>query len=241
MDQWEDFSDDPTLNTGHFMALNFDAIPDDDYVLTVAFEGGTIEENWILNSTMTSEQRSRILFLDDPAEQTLTFILTSSILPAPIVKVFTFDVTALPEPPAPEFTLTTIAASQAATVLNQVVSSLQANDITVGQASPGSTTEFELGGSLLYKQGFSDYSAEPTEQEGHYVALHISSKVPADSTVKIEVNEGGTISEITNKDGSDNFVVRITASTVAIIVTLTKDAEHQAFTYDPTALTLTPQ
>lgn len=239
MDQWEDFSDDPTLNTGHFMALNFDAIPDDDFVLTVAFEGGTIEETWILNSTMTSEQRSRILFLDDPAEQTLTFILTSSILPKPIVKVFTFDVIALPEPPA--FTLTTIAAPQASTILNQVVSSLQANDITVGQATPGSTTEFELAGSLLYKQGFSDYSVEPTEQEGHYVALHISSMLPADSAIKIEVNEGGTISEITNKDASDNFVVRITESTVAIIVTLTKGAEHQAFTYNPAALTLTPQ
>lgn len=238
MDTWEDFSEDPTLNTGHFMALTFDALPADDYDLHVAFTGGTIETDWDMDHAMTESQRTKILYLDDPSEQTLTLTLTSSVLEEPLVKVFTFDVVTLSPATPVVFNLNTMAAPQEALVMNQLVSALQEDDVLVTPTGLPEDNTADLSGTLKHMMSFSDFSQDPTLQIGNFLALQIN-WIPEGAEVTIEVKEDGSTYEVLNKDQYDNFVVRITELTSEIVIVLDYENETYEWKFDPTGLILT--
>lgn len=236
MENWTEFSENPTLNTGHYMALIFDGTPE-DYQMNVKFEGGLTETEWDFDDDDNEEARTRILFLDDPTEQTLTVTLYSSVLEEPIVKVFTFDV--ILKDPDIDFSIITVPGQQGATVLNQVVSSLQDTDVVIAPADGGDDNEFEVTGTIYYKQGFTDYSPELTEQEGNYLVLQIKTIDPDDADVTVFVNENGFTTEVENYESQYGyFVVRVTELTVQITIVLEKDGQSASFYYDPTGLTL---
>ena len=116
-----------------------------------------------------------------------------------------------------------------ATVFGKTVSDLQSN-VAVGDS--------EITGTLHYVTGYTQFSSEPTEQEGNYLALKFEADEGATTTVEIV---GGTKGAVT-LDEDMNWVGLIKSnSTQSIKVVTTKDGQSTTKEYGLTGLTLEPE
>ena len=97
-------------------------------------------------------------------------------------------------------------------MFGKTVNDLQSN-VIIGDS--------EITGTLNYVTGYTDFSSEPTEQSGNYLALKIDT-VPNDATTTVEV-VGGTKGPVT-LDEDKNIVLLIkNKDTQKIKITSTKD------------------
>lgn len=93
-------------------------------------------------------------------------------------------------------------------------------------------------GTLHYVTGFTNFSSEPTEQEGNYLALKFEAAEGATTTVEIV---GGTKGPVT-LDEDMNWVGLIkNKNTQSIKVKTTMGGESVEKTYSLTGLTLEPK
>lgn len=96
----------------------------------------------------------------------------------------------------------------------------------------------EITGTLHYVTGFTNFSSEPTEQEGNYLALKFDYPEGATTTVEIV---GGTKGPVT-LDEDKNWVGLIKSNgTQSIKVVTIKSDESVEKTYTLTGLTLEPK
>ena len=112
-------------------------------------------------------------------------------------------------------------------LFGKAVDDLQSN-IVIGDS--------EITGTLHYVTGYTDFSSEPTEQSGNYLALKINT-IPNDATTTVEV-VGGTKGPVT-LDEDKNIVLLIkNKDTQSIKITSTKEEKSVTKTYSLTGLTL---
>lgn len=98
--------------------------------------------------------------------------------------------------------------------------------------------ETDITGTLHYVTEFTDFSSEPTEQEGNYLALKFDYPESATATVEIV---GGTKGPVT-LDEDKNWVGLIKSnSSQSIKVVATKSEESVEKIYTLTGLTLEPK
>lgn len=121
--------------------------------------------------------------------------------------------------------------SGAGKLLGKSVEDLQ-SDITIGTDS--------ISGTLNYVTGYTGFSGDPAEQEGNYLALHITtgSVTPDRMTVMIV----GGDHPAKDVDMSDNILIlRIKNTAQQVQIVAYKDGKATAKLYSLTGLTLTPE
>lgn len=116
--------------------------------------------------------------------------------------------------------------SASATVLGKQVSELQTN-VVVGSDS--------ISGSLKHVTGYTGFSSKTAEQEGHYLALKVTTD-PADAVTTVEL-VGGTKGPVT-LDADRNIVLLVKSNTQSVKVASTKDGNTTEKVYSLTGLTL---
>lgn len=96
--------------------------------------------------------------------------------------------------------------------------------------------ETEITGTLNYVTGYTEFSSEPSEQSGNYMALKFDSD-PSDATITVEI-VGGTKGPVA-LDSDKNIVLLIrNKDTQSIKVTFAKGGESVVKTYGLTGMTL---
>lgn len=116
-----------------------------------------------------------------------------------------------------------------ADLLDKVVSDLQSN-IAVSEDN-------SITGTLKYVTGYTGFSGDPDEQEGHFLAVHASAVEGA--VIKAEVI-GGDHGEVT-LDNDGILIARIKNNQQALKFSATTGAGTQTIIYDLSGLTLTPE
>ena len=96
-----------------------------------------------------------------------------------------------------------------------------------------------IGGTLKYVTGYTGFSGDPAEQEGHYLALHIDTDVEADSiTVQLI---GGTHGPV-ELDPDRTNIFRIKNKQQKIKIVAKKDGYPDTVkVYDLSGITLLPK
>lgn len=122
--------------------------------------------------------------------------------------------------------VTTSAENAGTTLLGKKVSDLQSNIVV---------KENGITGNLKKVTGYTGFSSNPAEQEGHYLALKFD-VTPADAVTTVEL-VGSTKGPVT-LDANKNIVLLIKNNTQSVKVTSTKDGSSVTKTYALTNLTL---
>lgn len=113
-------------------------------------------------------------------------------------------------------------------LFNKTADDLQA-DIVIGADS--------ISGTLKYVTGYTEFSSEPSEQSGNYLALKVD-PVSDDAEITVEV-VGGTKGPV-KLDEDRMIVLLIKATTQKVKVTTAIGDETKEKIYNLTDLTLTP-
>lgn len=95
-----------------------------------------------------------------------------------------------------------------------------------------------IAGTLKYVTGYTGFSGDPAEQEGHYIALHIDTDVEADSIVSELI--GGDHGPV-ELDSDRTIIIRIKNKQQKIKIVAKKDGYPDVErTYNLAGLTLEP-
>ena len=122
--------------------------------------------------------------------------------------------------------VTTSAENAGTTLLGKKVSDLQSNIVV---------KENGITGNLKKVTGYTGFSSNPAEQEGHYLALKFD-VTPADAVTTVEL-VGGTKGAVT-LDEDKNIVLLVKSNSQSVKVVSTKGGNTVTKTYNLTGLTL---
>ncbi len=101
-------------------------------------------------------------------------------------------------------------------VLDKTVSDLQ-TDISIN-------VDNEITGTLADITGWTEYSAEPSEQDGNFLVLNISAD-PSDSTLVVELNDDVIDPVEVDSDPTDVFIFRIEDKDEDVITVTAYDSD----------------
>lgn len=100
--------------------------------------------------------------------------------------------------------------------------------------------EDSITGTLKYVTGYTDFSSEPTEQEGNYLALKIDAGEDPETVTTVEV-VGGTKGPVTLDDDMNIVLLIKNKDTQDVKVVAKNGDESVTKTYDLSGLTLDPK